>query len=94
VTCGPCASHGIGRGRLTQRPSRRGRVATRIPIREATAACCLSKKAAASWTSVEGAGAKGGDAGRGGDGVDAVCRWPMRGSQMGRFVRARGTGLV
>jgi hypothetical protein len=43
---------------------------------------------------MEGAGAKGGDAGRGGDGADAVCRCPMHGSRMGRFVRARGTGPV
>jgi hypothetical protein len=55
----------------------------------------------------EGAGAEGADIGRGGDGLgwwscggdrqwedgaDAACRWPMRGSRMWRFVRARETG--
>jgi hypothetical protein len=43
--------------------------AARIPTVEATTACYSSKKAAASWTTAEGAGAKGADAGRGGDGL-------------------------
>jgi hypothetical protein len=44
------------------------------------AACCSSKKAAASWTTAEGAGAKGGT-------LDGEGMGRMRG-----FVRARGAG--